>query len=187
MCLNYAGTLLATASDKGTLIRIFSTATGKALHELRRGAEKAEICSICFDMKSNWLACSSDRSTIHIFSIKTKYDHDAGIKLSDEEEQKVIPPEEFDEEKKAEDGDNRPQNKKSKFNFISGLLPKYFDSEWSFGRFKVPNADNSLHSTCAFNSEGTHLIVVSSTGSYYLAEIPKSKGNCKLVESKSLA
>jgi WD40 repeat protein len=86
MCLNYQGTILATASDRGTLIRIFSTATGKALHELRRGADKADIYSICFDMQSNWLACSSDRSTIHIFSVKKKYDHEAGIKLSDEEE-----------------------------------------------------------------------------------------------------
>ena len=150
MCLNYSGTLLATASDRGTLIRIFSTATGKALHELRRGAERADIYSICFDMQSQWLACSSDRSTIHIFSVKSKYDHDAGIKLSDEEDTKGLPQGENDEEKKTIDGD-RPLNKKSKLNFISGILPKYFDSEWSFGRFKVPNADNSLHSTCAFN------------------------------------
>ena len=108
---------------------------------------------------------------------KTKYDHETGIKLSDEEEAKDIPNEENNEERKV--ADNRPENKKSKFNFISGILPKYFDSEWSYGRFKIPNSDNSLHSTCAFNSEGTHLIVVSSSGNYYLAEIPKSKGNCK--------
>jgi len=111
-------------------------------------------------MQSQWLACSSDRSTIHIFSIKPKYDTSAGIKLSDEEENKVMPNEEEDSKK---DGDeNRPANKKSKLNFISGLLPKYFDSEWSYGRFKVPNDDNSLHQTCAFDKDGTHLIVVSS-------------------------
>ena len=143
LCLNYSGTLLATASDKGTLIRIFSTDTGKPLQELRRGAEKAEIYSICFDMQSKWLACSSDRSTIHIFSVKQKHDHEAGIKLSDEEETKVVHEEGDNEEKKIEI--DRPANKKSKLNFISGILPKYFDSEWSFGRFKVPNDDNSLH------------------------------------------
>lgn len=142
LCLNYQGTLLATASDKGTLLRIFSTETGHPLQELRRGAEKADIYSICFDMQSQWLACSSDRSTIHIFSIKPKYDTTAGIKLSDEEENKVMPAADEDDPK----GDaNRPANKKSKLGFISGILPKYFDSEWSYGRFKVPNDDNSLH------------------------------------------
>ena len=72
MCLNYNGTLLATASDKGTLIRIFSTETGQALSELRRGKEKAEINSITFDLKSQLLACTSDRNTIHIFTVNVK-------------------------------------------------------------------------------------------------------------------
>lgn len=153
LCLNYSGTLLATASDKGTLLRIFSTDTGKPLQELRRGAEKADIYSICFDMQSKWLACSSDRSTIHIFSVKQKHDHEAGIKLSDEEDTKAQQDEVADGEEKGTEI-ARPANKKSKLNFISGILPKYFDSEWSFGRFKVPNDDNSLHQTCAFDKDG---------------------------------
>jgi WD40 repeat protein len=71
LALNNEGTLLATASDKGTLIRIYSTETGNFLSELRRGTEKAEIYSICFNSTSKFLACSSDRGTIHIFSLST--------------------------------------------------------------------------------------------------------------------
>jgi WD repeat-containing protein 45 len=138
MCLNFAGTLLATASDRGTLIRIHSTETGQPLQELRRGREKADIDSICFDLKGGWLACSSDRSTIHIFTVNIKADS-AGIKLSDEEA-------------KAENSeDNRPENKKSGFKFLKGIGVTYFDSEWSFAKFKIPNDDNSDNHTCAFS------------------------------------
>lgn len=68
--LNFDGTRLATASETGTLIRIFDTATGSALQELRRGADRAEIYSIAFNPTSQWMAVSSDKGTIHIFSLK---------------------------------------------------------------------------------------------------------------------
>jgi WD40 repeat protein len=71
LSLNNDGTLLATASDKGTLIRLFRTEDGSFLQEVRRGAEKAEIYSISFDPFSKFVACSSDRGTIHIFSLGT--------------------------------------------------------------------------------------------------------------------
>ena len=61
--------MLATSSDKGTLIRIFSTDDGTALQEVRRGSDKAEIYCISFDKNANWIACSSDKGTIHIFKI----------------------------------------------------------------------------------------------------------------------
>ena len=52
LTLNYQGNLLASASDKGTLIRIFSTEEGSPLQEVRRGSDKAEIFSIAFDKNS---------------------------------------------------------------------------------------------------------------------------------------
>jgi len=52
MALNFSGSLLATASDKGTLIRIFSTEDGTPLQEVRRGTDKAEIFSLTFDKMS---------------------------------------------------------------------------------------------------------------------------------------
>lgn len=79
-------------------------------------------------MKSQWLACTSDRSTIHIFTVKL--DPQNAIKLTDEEAA-------------DQDDDNRPENKKSRLNLFKGIH-KYFDSEWSYARFKVPNEDNSV-------------------------------------------
>jgi hypothetical protein len=37
---------------------------------VRRGSDKAEIHSLSFDRYSNWMACTSDRETIHIFAIQ---------------------------------------------------------------------------------------------------------------------
>ena len=69
LSVNKNGTLIATVSDKGTLIRIFDVKDGKLLIELRRGSKNAEINCIIFDEFNKYVACSSDTGSIHIFSI----------------------------------------------------------------------------------------------------------------------
>ena len=66
IALNLDGTRLATAPDKGTLVRVFDTQSGQLQQELRRGADRAEIYSICFNGNSQFLATSSDKGTVHI-------------------------------------------------------------------------------------------------------------------------
>ncbi|XP_052185564.1 autophagy-related protein 18a-like isoform X2 [Diospyros lotus] len=68
--LTQDGHLLATASTKGTLVRIFNTFDGSLLQEVRRGADRAEIYSLAFSSTAQWLAVSSDKGTVHVFGLK---------------------------------------------------------------------------------------------------------------------
>ncbi|TMW49443.1 hypothetical protein DOY81_005453 [Sarcophaga bullata] len=69
IAFNLQGTRLATASEKGTLIRIFDTETGKKVNELRRGSNQATIYCINFNHTSTMLVVSSDHGTIHVFNL----------------------------------------------------------------------------------------------------------------------
>ena len=61
---------MATASEKGTVIRVFDANDGTKLHELRRGLKRtANINSLSFSIDSDYLICSSDTETVHIFKI----------------------------------------------------------------------------------------------------------------------
>eukprot|EP00979_Chaetoceros_neogracilis_P016982 scaffold10170_cov277-Chaetoceros_neogracile.AAC.3 len=92
LALSVDGSLLATASERGTLIRVFETGKkakgafmgtshppGTPIREFRRGVEHATISSLSFSLDKMWLACASDRETVHIFRV---YDED--IQDSDE-------------------------------------------------------------------------------------------------------
>ena len=69
MDLSSDGELLATASETGTLIRVFSTANCARVAELRRGVDPAFIFSISISPSSTMLAVTSDKSTLHVFDL----------------------------------------------------------------------------------------------------------------------
>lgn len=71
LALNSTGTLLATASDKGTVIRVFSVPAAQKLHQFRRGSYAARIYSLNFNAVSTLLAVSSDTETVHIFKLSS--------------------------------------------------------------------------------------------------------------------
>ncbi|KAK4688540.1 autophagy-related protein 18, partial [Tremellales sp. Uapishka_1] len=72
LALNSTGTMLATASDKGTVVRVFSVPDAKKLWQFRRGSASARIFSINFNLMSTLLAVSSDTSTIHIYKLASR-------------------------------------------------------------------------------------------------------------------
>lgn len=67
--LSLDGEILATGSETGTLIRIFSTSNCVRVGELRRGVDHAIIYSIAISPDSLLLAVTSDKSTLHIFDL----------------------------------------------------------------------------------------------------------------------
>ncbi|PAV63506.1 hypothetical protein WR25_07679 isoform B [Diploscapter pachys] len=76
LAVNNQGTLLATGSIKGTVIRVFDIRTRRCLLECRRGSDNCTLHCLQFSPCSSFLACSSDKGTIHIFAIREN-DHAA--------------------------------------------------------------------------------------------------------------
>ncbi|KAF7412074.1 hypothetical protein HZH66_000970 [Vespula vulgaris] len=65
------GTKVATASEKGTVIRVFHVNDGTKLFEFRRGVKRCvSISSLAFSMDSMFLCCSSNTETVHIFKLE---------------------------------------------------------------------------------------------------------------------
>ena len=70
IAFNPSGSKLATASERGTVIRLFNVLDGTRLIEFRRGVKRcAHVYSLAFSQDSEYLALSSNTETIHIFKL----------------------------------------------------------------------------------------------------------------------
>uniref|UniRef100_A0A8D0BZE4 WD repeat domain, phosphoinositide interacting 1 n=1 Tax=Salvator merianae TaxID=96440 RepID=A0A8D0BZE4_SALMN len=71
LTFNSTGSKLASASEKGTVIRVFSIPEGQKVYEFRRGMKRyVNISSLVFSMDSQFLCASSNTETVHIFKLE---------------------------------------------------------------------------------------------------------------------
>lgn len=69
LAISKNGDLVATASEQGTIIRLWSFPSCTKIAELRRGVDPAAIFSLAFSPSGSTLAVTSDKSTLHIFDL----------------------------------------------------------------------------------------------------------------------
>eukprot|EP00826_Nyctotherus_ovalis_P064971 TRINITY_DN953_c0_g1_i7.p2 TRINITY_DN953_c0_g1~~TRINITY_DN953_c0_g1_i7.p2 ORF type:complete len:372 (+),score=98.92 TRINITY_DN953_c0_g1_i7:82-1197(+) len=136
LAISQDGMMCATASDKGTLIRVFATKDGTQVQELRRGVDKAEIYSISFDRGCYWLALTSDKGTVHIYALGDAH--------------RVV----YKESSEIEESKVEPRNPTSSLKFMKGFF-SYFNSEWSFSRFHI----NDSRAVVAFGPEDKNAVI----------------------------
>lgn len=169
LTLTMDGLLLATASTKGTLIRIFNTMDGTRLQEVRRGVDRAEIYSIALSPNVQWLATSSDKGTVHLFSLRVRvvgedpYANSSAASLAHQNSSTSLD---------ALISRNTGANPGSSLSFMRGVLPKYFSSEWSFAQFHLPEDTQFI---AAFGSQNT-VIIVGLDGSFYRCSFDPMNG-----------
>eukprot|EP00268_Persea_americana_P067350 TRINITY_DN925_c0_g1_i2.p1 TRINITY_DN925_c0_g1~~TRINITY_DN925_c0_g1_i2.p1 ORF type:complete len:425 (-),score=66.02 TRINITY_DN925_c0_g1_i2:414-1688(-) len=161
--LTQDGRLLATASTKGTLVRIFNTADGTPLQEVRRGADRAEIYSLAFSSSAQWLAVSSDKGTVHVFSLKVN----SGSPGSDNS-------------RTVSDPNLALPSTSSSLSFIRGVLPKYFSSEWSVAQFRLHEGSQYV---VAFGHQKNTVVILGMDGSFHRCQFdPVSGGEMTQLE-----
>uniref|UniRef100_A0A7S3AFD8 Autophagy-related protein 18 n=1 Tax=Haptolina ericina TaxID=156174 RepID=A0A7S3AFD8_9EUKA len=187
LALNADGSRLATASERGTLVRVWDTSSGQRLYELRRGAEPAEIQCLSFDMGCNWLLVSSDHGTVHIFRVsdmETALGGTAsGAGMRELTHREPHSPTPLTASGPQPPGAS-PDNPRSNFAFLQGLLPKsltptYIGSQWSFAQFRLPGSEKILTRSIAAFAQDTNtpsFLVVSADGTFYKCSFDPIKG-----------
>ncbi|KAG8389457.1 hypothetical protein BUALT_Bualt02G0231400 [Buddleja alternifolia] len=176
--LSQDGNLLATSSSKGTLVRIYNTQDGSLLQEVRRGADRAEIYSLAFSPTAQWLAVSSDKGTVHVFSLKVNSGNVGSERPNSPEPQPSVP------------------TSSSSLSFIKGIptrycafpsielmslialachgvLPKYFSSEWSVAQFRLPEGSQYI---VAFGHQKNTVVILGLDGSFYRCKFDPATG-----------
>ncbi|XP_017957582.1 WD repeat domain phosphoinositide-interacting protein 2 isoform X2 [Drosophila navojoa] len=164
-----SGTEIATASERGTVIRVFSSQDGSRLFELRRGLKRCvSIVSLSFSTCAEYLVSSSNTETVHIFRL----DRSA-----------------------AENSDHGKQSSDDWMGFLSKTVTSYlptqvtdvFSQGRAFASVTLPEA--GVRRMCAITTiqKQLRLLIASQDGYLYVYSIPSVEGaECQLLKRHDL-
>lgn len=152
LSLNSCGSLVATASENGTVVKVFKASDGELLYRFRRGARPAIISCLAFRQDDAFLGVASSTSTVHVFRLSSGERRkppgvvptpSGGVFLGPlPTVAPVLPPAPEAEKPRPEQLEHLEDVLKAvKAAVPAEVLPRYFSDEGSFATFRVPDAD----------------------------------------------
>ncbi|CEH16566.1 wd40 repeat-like protein [Ceraceosorus bombacis] len=211
LAFNSTGTMLATASDKGTVVRVFSVPGAQKLYQFRRGSRPARIYNISFNAVSTLLCVSSDTETVHIFKLagqsssngntaRPAIGPDSGSSptpsFEGSEASSAGPGgyEAFISDKKKGGGLSGTLRRRSMAmaraaggvsSYLPGGLSEMWEPSRDFAYLKLPTA--GVSSVVALSSTTPQVLVATSEGFFYSYNIDlETGGECSLTRQYSL-
>ncbi|QLQ81531.1 hypothetical protein HG537_0F02920 [Torulaspora globosa] len=188
LAVSYDGKLIATASDKGTIIRVVATgvdseydSTRPLLHEFRRGSRPCNVYQLVFNRHTTLLACVGDTDTIHIFNLNSTDGNEITNEPGDED--RLLASSNSDN---LRDLVGSAESPKQLASFISRRL-----------KASIPNQNlrrDSAHIKVNVDSEyrigfpeefPNQVYVASSDGTFKVYTIPSTPGECVLSKTSS--
>ena len=127
LSINSTGTLLATSSEKGTVIRVWSIPGAEKLYQFRRGTREAKIYSMNFNLMSTLLAVSSAHDTVHVFKLGNATGVARAASSSSSTQESIVPnspPESIDGAAQGLDGGYDAFVEKKKSNSVTYVMPR---------------------------------------------------------------
>jgi len=181
IAFNPSGNKLATASERGTVIRIFSVQDGTRLMEFRRGVKRcAHVYSLAFSQESDFLALSSNTETIHIFKLDQQQQSDTSI---DQRQQAIQ--QQQQQQQQQEDGSWMGYLSKAvtaSASYLPAQVTDTLNQSRAFATVTVPSAGLPNIVTIASLSRQTRLMLASADGYFYIYNIPEAGGDCVMVK-----
>ncbi|KAF8636332.1 hypothetical protein AX17_003623 [Amanita inopinata Kibby_2008] len=206
LSINSTGTMLATASEKGTVIRVWSIPTAEKLYQFRRGTRETKIYSMNFNPVSTLLAVSSAHDTVHIFKLGVQRGNGA---VKSDNPTPTSPPESIDSGEGYEGGyEALVEKKEKKKSSVSSILrrkslqmtkslghsvgeylPNTLTEMWEpardFAFLRLPTSGTRC--IVALSPTMPQVMVISSEGYFYLYSIDLDNGGeCTLIKQYSL-
>ncbi|KAF7437592.1 autophagy protein [Pleurotus ostreatus] len=198
------GSLLATASVKGTVIRVWSVPKAEKLYQFRRGSREARIYSIAFNSVGSLMAVSSANETVHLFKLGRGQDAPKAaseatpVSQTGSNESHGGPLEGGYEAKKGSSSGvssslrrKSMQLSKTLTHSVGGYLPNTVTEMWDpsrdFAWLRLPSSPLGVRSIVGLSGTMPQIMVVSSEGYFYAYSIDLEKGGeCALMKQFSL-